>query len=64
MPEGRVGGWRWMLRRSDARRTTLRELGAGVGRNASGGVLSWDAHVDVWCVGFRFEATRESLEAR
>ena len=58
MPEGRVGGWRWMLRPTDARRSTLRELGAGVGRNAAGGMLTVDAHVDLWSRGLRLELRR------
>lgn len=60
MPEGHVHGWQWMLRRSDARRSTYRGAGWAVTRVIESGRTYWCFSVDGWWTGARLELRRET----
>lgn len=60
MPEGRLGAWRWMLRSSDARRSTYRGAGVGVTLVRDQWSTSLSLSVDAWWAGVLLEVRREA----
>ena len=58
MPEGHVHGWQWMLRGSDARRTTYRGAGWAITRVTDSGWTYWCLSVDAWWSGVLLELKR------